>query len=58
MLQKLAAIKTACSRLRAQCAPTLFAGGQLGAHSRKLWLKACEWQYLTYRIAAKAGTES
>ena len=58
MLQKLAPIKTACSRLRAQCAPNLFAGGQLGAHSRKLWLKACEWQYLTYRIAAKAGTES
>lgn len=58
MLQKLAPIKTACSRLRAQCAPNLFSGGQLGAHSRALWWKACEWQYLTYRIAAKAGTES
>ena len=58
MLQKLAPIKTACSRLRAQCAPNLFASGALGAHSRALWWKAVEWQYLTYRIAARAGTES
>ena len=58
MLQKLAPIKTATKRLREQCAPHLFAGGQLGKHSRALWFKAWEWQYLTYRIAYKAGSES
>jgi len=57
MLQKLKPIGEHCSQLRSLCMQHLFSGGSLGSHARSLMYHTLEWQYLTYRIAAKASSD-
>ena len=57
MLQKLKPINRACARLRGECAPLLLSSsGALRSHARQLYLAACDWQALTYRVAYRAAS--
>ena len=59
LLQKLKPINEHGAKLRAACAPLLLnSDAQLRSHARRLYFAAIEWQYLTYRTAARAGYDS
>jgi len=57
MLGKLKPINEHVAKLRALCAPHLFSSDSgLRKHSWDLMYHALEWQYLTYRVAARASS--
>lgn len=57
MLGKLKPINEHCAKVRALCRPHLLsADAGLRKHARDLLYHACEWQYLTYRVATRASS--
>jgi len=57
MLQKLKPINEHCAELRALCTPLLFhSDSSLRSHAWSLLGHTIEWQFLTYRIAARAAS--